>query len=129
MVVHRKLPEFEGRSSVRTWLYRICRRTASDYRRRAYVRRESVFEAPEDQAPTLVAGGHEQLEARQVLLRALDQLDEEKRLVFVLFEIEGLTMHEVVDVVECPLQTAYSRLHAARRLVEQYVRDAQQGAA
>ena len=36
--------------------------------------------------------------------------------MFVLYEIEGLTMKEVCDVVGCPLQTAYSRLHAARDL-------------
>jgi RNA polymerase sigma-70 factor, ECF subfamily len=32
----------------------------------------------------------------------------------VLYELEGLTMKEVAEVVGCPLQTAYSRLHAAR---------------
>src|SRR5690349_20281254 len=42
ITVHRKIDGFEGRSSVRTWLYRICQRAASDHRRRAYVRREIV---------------------------------------------------------------------------------------
>jgi RNA polymerase sigma-70 factor (ECF subfamily) len=44
-------------------------------------------------------------------------LDEDKRNVLVLYEIEGLTMREVAEVVGCPLQTAYSRLHAARDLL------------
>src|SRR5690606_13923988 len=39
MVVHRKLDAFEGRSSMRTWIYGICARTASDYRRSGRVRR------------------------------------------------------------------------------------------
>lgn len=128
VVVHRKLPEFEARSSVRTWLYRICRRTASDYRRKAHVRRESLREPTEElvHATTQPANA---IEARQLLLRALDTLDEEKREVFVLAEVEGLTMMEVIEVVGCPLQTGYSRLTAARKRVEEFVRASQRGAA
>src|SRR5512139_1550190 len=40
VVVHRRLAEFEERAQVSTWLFRICMRTAKDYRRRAHVRRE-----------------------------------------------------------------------------------------
>ena len=35
--------------------------------------------------------------------------------MFVLFELEELSMKEVAEACGCPLQTAYSRLHAARR--------------
>jgi RNA polymerase sigma-70 factor (ECF subfamily) len=45
----------------------------------------------------------------------LAKLDDEKRRVFVLYEVEGLSMIEVAEIVGCPLQTAYSRLHAARK--------------
>lgn len=128
VVVHRKLPEFEARSSVRTWLYRICRRTASDYRRKAHVRRESLREPAEELVHTATQPANA-IEARQVLLRALDTLDDEKREVFVLAEIEGLTMTEVVEVMGCPLQTGYSRLTAARKRVEEFVRASQRGAA
>jgi RNA polymerase sigma-70 factor (ECF subfamily) len=118
ITVHRKLAGFEGRSALRTWLYRICQRAASDFRRRAYVRREIVREDPTGRAPPAVDGvGH--LEARNALNFALEKLDPTRREVFVLYEIEGLTMKEVAEILECPLQTAYSRLHAARRqLVE-----------
>lgn len=128
VVVHRKLPEFEARASLRTWLYQVCRRTASDYRRRAHVRRETVQDFSEDR--TLHApSSTEALEARQLLLRALDALDDEKREVFVLSEVEGLTMTEVIAIVGCPLQTAYSRLHAARKRIEEFIRNTQLGAA
>jgi RNA polymerase sigma-70 factor, ECF subfamily len=128
VVVHRKLPEFEARSSVRTWLYRICRRTASDYRRKAHVRRESLRE-PDDEMGQELTQPANAIEARQLLLRALDTLDDEKREVFVLAEVEGLTMTEVVEVLGCPLQTGYSRLSAARKRVEEFVRSTHQGAA
>jgi RNA polymerase sigma-70 factor (ECF subfamily) len=119
VVVHRKLGEFEGRSSLRTWIYGICTRTASDYRRSGRVCREVVTDAPPD-APA--DGGHEDVvalrQARAQLDRILDTLDDDKRSVFVLYEIEELTMAEVAEAIGCPLQTAYSRLHAARKIVE-----------
>lgn len=118
VTVHRKLPEFEGRSKLRTWLYGICLRVASDYRRRAYVRRERAVadplhgvSEPRGNQPDVRA------ELRGTLIQLLDALDEDKRAVLVLYEIEGLSMKEVAEVVDCPLQTAYSRLHAARRRI------------
>jgi RNA polymerase sigma-70 factor (ECF subfamily) len=119
VVVHRKLGEFEGRSSLRTWIYGIAARTASDYRRSGRVRREVVTDAPPD-APH-EGGQHDALalkQARATLDRILDELDDDKRSVFVLYEIEELTMAEVAEAIGCPLQTAYSRLHAARKVVE-----------
>jgi RNA polymerase sigma-70 factor, ECF subfamily len=119
VVVHKKLAEFEARSSIRTWLYGICVRTASDYRRSARVRNEEVTSAvPEQSIP---AEQHQAVERRRALERldaVLDQLDDDKRAVFVLYEIERLSMSEVAEAVRCPLQTAYSRLHAARKHVE-----------
>ena len=131
VVVHRRLADFEGRSSVRTWVYGICVRVASDWRKRAHVRREML--APKDEGsekeldapPSSRRGlprdpGAEvaRREARAILDGILDQLDEDKRAVFVLYEIEQLTMNEVAEAIGCPLQTAYSRLHAARKIVE-----------
>jgi RNA polymerase sigma-70 factor (ECF subfamily) len=118
ITVHRKLPEFEGRSSLKTWLYGICLRTASDYRRRAYIRKERVV-ADASQAAER-AGVDEfkgEAESRQLVLSLLELLDDEKRAVLVLYEIEGFTMKEVAEIVGCPLQTAYSRLYAARALL------------
>jgi len=118
VTVHRKLPEFEGRSKLRTWLYAICLRVASDHRRRAYVVRERATDNPPvdtgertgDEADTT-------LESRAFVQELLGELDDDKRAVLVLYEIEGLTMREVAEVIGCPLQTAYSRLHAARDLL------------
>ena len=119
VVVHRRLASFHGGSSVRTWLYGICLRVASEYRRRPHRRREDVVEAVPDEG--VAASQEEDLERRRALAlldRALDALDDDKRAVFVLFELEEVPMTEVAEVARGPLQTAYSRLYAARKIVE-----------
>lgn len=64
----------------------------------------------------------DQARARALLDGVLDELDEERRAVFVLFELEQLAMKDVAAAVGCPIQTAYSRLHSAREKVEAAVR-------
>jgi RNA polymerase sigma-70 factor, ECF subfamily len=121
VAVFQGLAGFEGRSSLRTWIYGIALRVASNYRRRAYVRREcAVAELPEP-APEEQPDAAEQASQRRQLQRLLAGLDEDKREVFVLYELEELPMKEVAEACGCPLQTAYSRLRAARRaLLDQY---------
>jgi RNA polymerase sigma-70 factor, ECF subfamily len=119
VVVHRRLPEFDrDRSSLRSWVYGICVRAASDYRRRSPSRRET---SDESLAHLGVDGTQaRELEARRAwtkLARVLDGMDADKRQVFVLYELEAVPMHEIAAILECPVQTAYSRLHAARRLI------------
>jgi RNA polymerase sigma-70 factor, ECF subfamily len=99
-------------------VYGICLRVASDFRKRAHVRRELLHDQPIEQTARLTP--EEVLSHRETLDRleaALEQLDPAQREVFVLYEVEDLPMAEVARAVGCPLQTAYSRLHAARRIV------------
>ncbi|HYQ14703.1 MAG TPA: RNA polymerase sigma factor [Polyangiaceae bacterium] len=118
VTVHRKLPEFEGRSKLRTWLYAICLRVASDHRRRAYMVHERVTDAlPIDTGERTGSEPDTHVESRAFVQKLLQSMDDDKREVLVLYEIEGLTMREVAEVVGCPLQTAYSRLHAGRELL------------
>jgi RNA polymerase sigma-70 factor (ECF subfamily) len=114
LVVHRRLPEFDGRA-LRSWLYAICLRVASEYRRSARVRREIVVdELPETQTAESQLDAVFTNELCEQLLASLDELDEDKRAAFVLYEIEELSLREVAEAMNCPLQTAYSRLQAAR---------------
>jgi RNA polymerase sigma-70 factor (ECF subfamily) len=122
VAVFRGLPGFAGRSTIRTWIYGICVRVASNHRRRAHVRRERpVSDLPEQAAPAVQDEALEERRGHPALRRWLDALAPEQRDVFVLYELEELSMKEVAEVCGCPLQTAYSRLHAARRrLLEKY---------
>ena len=117
LVVHRRLGEFAGRASVRTWLYAICLRVAREQRRRGARRREDVVGEPPEIDAGASASPEVAVEKRRALAAALEILEgisEEKRTVFVLYEVEQVPMADVADLVGCPLQTAYSRLHAAR---------------
>lgn len=120
LVVLRRGGDFEGRSSARTWIYGIAVRVASDYRRSARVRREVVTdEVPEGRESAPQVDTVALRESAKALDGLLEQLDDAKRAVFVLYEIEQLTIAQVAEAVSCPLQTAYSRLLAARKIVEE----------
>jgi len=119
LVVHRRLATFDSsRASLPSWLFGICSKVASDYRRRRWSKMELGDSAlPE---PSVEPSQHEELEilrARAQLSSALAEMNEPKRTVFLLYEFEELSMEEVALAVGCPVQTAYSRLHAARREV------------
>ncbi len=129
LVVHRKLDTYDGSSALRTWLYGICLRLASEYRRRPHRRREEIAAVvPEQIVASSQDESLDQLRALARLDAALDKLDDEKRAVFVLYEIEQLTMAEIAQAAGCPLQTAYSRLRAARAQVEAEMRRQELGA-
>lgn len=120
LVVHRRLPEFEGRSRLRTWIYSIAVRRASNHMRRAFRRHERPAAVPPELAGSVDPGSAlEERRARAMLDQLLAELSEDRRHVFVLFELEELSMREVAEIVGCPLPTAYGRLYAARRDLQQ----------
>ena len=120
VIAHKKLSTFDGTSSPRTWLFGIARRVAADWRKRAHVKREEPSaKLPEQSTPAAQTAEVEARQARALLERALEQLSDEQRAVFVLFELEEWPMAEVAQAAACPLQTAYSRLHAARKVLDE----------
>lgn len=118
LVALRRLGDFEGRSTLKTWLYGICLRVAHDYRRKNQSNRELLVDSmPEATAPAPQEIAVEQAEWRSALGALLDQLDEKQREAFVLYEIQRLSMKEVADAMGCPLKTAYFRHKSARERV------------
>lgn len=117
VAVHRSLERYEERNQLRAWIYKICVREASRHRRDAPPRGQPLDELD---APSPEASPEAALQASQARAdfdRLLGALDEARRTVFVLYEIEQLPMAEVAAAVGCPLQTAYSRLRSARELI------------
>lgn len=125
LVVHRRLDGFEGRSSIRTWIFGITLRVASDYVRRGRRHENATTAIDHDLRDDLAIDPLErcaQSEAVELLYAALAELDPEKRAAFVLAELEEMTMAEVAVAVGANINTVSSRVKAGRRQFEAALR-------
>jgi RNA polymerase sigma-70 factor, ECF subfamily len=120
VVVLRRITDLRPDASARGWLFAIALRVARDYRRTAQrkpvVSLDVERHASCDRSPFESAA---QAQAGRVLERFLDTLDEARRVVFVLADLEDMTAPEIADSLGVPVNTVYSRLRSAReRFVE-----------
>lgn len=120
LVAHRRAHEFEGRGTARAWLYGIVRRVARDHRPS---RRELLDARGTADAVVLPAALErlERAEAMRTLYALLDELDDERREVFVLAELEQIPMPEVAQMLGINVNTAHARLRAARARMEKSI--------
>jgi len=115
LVAARRLDEFEGRSTVRTWLFGIAMRVVRTQRRTSW-RHQRKVEALAAASPDSPRGDPmAQRDAQRLLLSLLDQLDDDKRAVYVLAELEGMTAVEIAEGLGANVNTIYTRLRAARQ--------------
>lgn len=123
LVVHRRLAEVGPDLHVRAWLFQIVRRVARDERRAVSTcpdgadsvieRIASVARGPEDVYAMKSAAA--QLQA------ILAGMDEERREVFILADLEGFTAPEIAESTATNVNTIYARLRSARQIVEEAV--------
>jgi RNA polymerase sigma-70 factor (ECF subfamily) len=124
MVIHSKIQTLRQPQSLRSWIYGIVRRTVSDHHRSRRTRDASgaafavqtELELPAPPTPSELA---EQSDQVKLLFGLLAELDAPKREVFMLAELEEMTVPEIAEALEIPLNTAYSRLRAARIAFEE----------
>jgi RNA polymerase sigma-70 factor (ECF subfamily) len=119
LVVRRRLADFDGINPA-GWLYRITQRQVRDFRRRTWVKHiftrrrvEGLDALPHVGATPAVT--LERKEDQRVLQTILGKIREERRLTFVLFEIEGLSGEEIARIQDVPLNTVWTRLYKARK--------------
>jgi RNA polymerase sigma-70 factor (ECF subfamily) len=122
LIVQRRLPEFDGRGAVTSWLYAIGRGVAANYRRgqvRA-ARRRTVAPSPSPlRSPEDDAAEREAVSAVETFLKS--ELDLETREVFQLADIEGMTGPEVASALDIDLARVHARLKTARRRFNAFV--------
>jgi RNA polymerase sigma-70 factor, ECF subfamily len=114
VAVYRSLDRFRGEARLSTWIYRIAARHASRTARRRRVRELLSTLLVREPEPAPAPDPSERSERLQILDELLAKLSPKKRLVLVLFEIEGVPIEEVAKIAGCPENTAWSRLHYAR---------------
>lgn len=119
LVVQRRLPEFRGESTLKTWLYGLTARVVIDRRRKERWRRLLFRRAlPELQLQSKNADtplhGAEREQAARIVYAILDQLLERDRVLLIMFELEGLPITQIAGVLEISESNAWVSLHRAR---------------
>ena len=105
LVLYRKWNELDRKDALRPWLFGVARRVAADMRAKQR-------EQPSDVEPPAV---EDPLVAKRNLLwRAMGALDEDRRTVLILHDLEGHTGAEIAAMLDIPANTVHSRLRLAR---------------
>ena len=122
LVLHRRLAEYDGTTPIKRWLTGIVVRVVSDHRRR-WKRKEApcVPHAADSNGDVLLASEQpppsaeiEQAQGMRLLEQLLAELDESKREVLILTELEEMTAPEIAEFLGVNLNTVYARIRAAR---------------
>ena len=129
LVVHRRLAEFRHESTMRTWVYGIAVHVARNYRRTGARRQHGTDVDPNEKAEAVPEPAEHapdvllaKAQAAELLIRVLQELDQDSREVFVLAELEEMTAVEIGEILSLSPNTVSSRLRAARRAFDASVR-------
>ncbi len=126
--IFKKVREFQGNSSLLTWIYRIAVNASLDKVRSRQRRKETV--SIEEYLPSFTPDGRhaqeiadwsemplERLlnrEARHKIQEAIEALPDDLRVVLVMKDVEGFPLKQICDILELSLPAVKSRLHRAR---------------
>lgn len=115
----RSIGKFRGHSQFKTWLYRLTvNESLQHLRRNRRWRYQALDWETIDESH---AGGD--AERKEMLEQSLARIDPELRSIFVLREVEGMSYHEIGEVLQIPGGTVGSRLNRARRELRRHLSD------
>lgn len=117
LAVAGKLEEYDPARPLRPWLFGFAMRIAANHRRK---KKSDPTDAADEAASTTASPEREAelAQAKDLALRALDRVDEDRRAIFVMHDIEGFGAPEIAQLLSIPQNTVYSRLRTARQEFE-----------
>jgi RNA polymerase sigma-70 factor (ECF subfamily) len=122
VAVHRGLPTFEGRASLKTWVFGILQNSIKTHRRTMARKSPSLRSpfgtidadlvgSPEDNPYELVSSA----QALRLAHEVLQSMGDDKREVFVLVELEQWSVADAAEALGANVNTVHARLRAARK--------------
>lgn len=113
--VFRYLPRFRGEADIKTWMYRICISEARRYRHKEKASRvlTALLGREPSSAPSSGLALDESSAAQRVL-DSLSKLPARRRTMLILFDLEGLSGHQVAEIMDCSVTSVWRELHHAR---------------
>ncbi len=125
--LYRSIRFFKGQSKFYTYLYRMAMNTAIDHAREM---RRAPFSSLEGMEGFQPSDGvekrpdsillHKELEEK--VKRVLEKLPNDQRMALIFREIEGLSYQEISETMECSIGTVMSRLHYARKRIQELLK-------
>lgn len=118
IAVNKGLRDFEGRSKLQTWIYRIVIRVSS-----RYLGRRKLMDSIDERTEHNVRHSQETKSDDSNILKVMLQLPLEQRTLISLSAIEGLSHQQLAEVLNVPVGTIGSRLHTARKNLSELLVD------
>jgi len=121
LTVFRKATQFQGRSALGTWIYRIAVNTCYDQLRRSRRRPTQSLSDHVDPSDPSAEEAMESAALRPEIETALALIPTDFRDAVILSDLEGLTMPEAAEVLGVPIGTVKSRVFRGRRLLAEHL--------
>jgi RNA polymerase sigma-70 factor (ECF subfamily) len=129
---YRFIDKYERGTNAKAWLFRIMKNSfINDYRRQARTPEQVDYDEIQDYYDLVKKHSDDSNDLRSQffknmldddIVKAMESLTEEFRTIIILSDLEGLTYEEIAEILEIPLGTVRSRLHRARKVMQQKLR-------
>jgi RNA polymerase sigma-70 factor (ECF subfamily) len=126
--VYRSLKSFEGRSSFKTWIYKIASNSCITYAAKKKKEKEGFLqgildwwtkkqtaETPEEQAINI----ENKTETKKIVSEKIASLPEKYRMPVILKDIDGVSLEKIAEIQGIPLGTVKSRINRGRRILQE----------